>query len=341
MRTHNDHVASISTCYTQGSRKPWQPMWIVDITIQERTSAVVTRYTSVTSPSFADHFDGVSWADGWKQEFIGGALLQKWHPIAGPEEGPWGFAGRCDSGVPRGCCQCPWSRGHCWWGTRPLSEGRLFSGRWMFFFSSSWEAPFGISARVRAMGYMLLITGTISEVGAGGVWTKGAGPARDSWWRYWWPGPSLVWIISLSFVHVARIIADIKAVALLTYNKGKKRWQRNTTKAQSFRMIFWSLEKWGRTAACLKHSAQAKWSCTVLKSHGTVVDSTCLDSQNNFETSRQRESEMSLSLGYNVSCSHCSCQRGTLEKSKRTLGGFRRGAGRCQCRDWGLLHLYC
>lgn len=33
------------------------------------------------------------------------------------EEGPWGFAGRCDSGVPRGCCRCPWSRGHCWWGT--------------------------------------------------------------------------------------------------------------------------------------------------------------------------------------------------------------------------------
>lgn len=58
-------------------------------------------------------------------------------------------------------------------GERPLSEGRLFSGRWVFFFSRSWGAPFGNSARVRAMGYMLLITGTISEVGAGGVWTKG------------------------------------------------------------------------------------------------------------------------------------------------------------------------
>lgn len=37
---------------------------------------------------------------------------------------------------------------------------------------------------------------------------------------------------------------------------------------------------------------------------------------------------MSLSLGYNVSCFHCSCQRGTLEKrSKRTLGGGLGGGG--------------
>lgn len=54
--------------------------------IQEKDSAVVTPVHIRHLPFFADHFDGVSWADGWGlEEFIrAGALLQKWHPIAGP-----------------------------------------------------------------------------------------------------------------------------------------------------------------------------------------------------------------------------------------------------------------
>ena len=54
--------------------------------IQEEDSAVVTPVHIRHLPFFVDHFDGVSWADGWGlEEFIrAGALLQKWHPIAGP-----------------------------------------------------------------------------------------------------------------------------------------------------------------------------------------------------------------------------------------------------------------
>lgn len=63
-----------------------------------------------------------------------------------------------------------------------------------------------------------------------------------------------VWIISLSLlVHVARIIADIKAVALLTYNKGEETVTKGTP--QRHRVLEWFsgvLEKWGRTSCLLK-----------------------------------------------------------------------------------------
>lgn len=54
--------------------------------IQEEDSTVVTPVHIHHLPFFVDHFDGVSWADGWGlEEFIrAGDLLQKWHPIAGP-----------------------------------------------------------------------------------------------------------------------------------------------------------------------------------------------------------------------------------------------------------------
>lgn len=52
--------------------------------IQEEDSTVVTPIHIHHLSFFVDHFDGVSWADGWGlEEFIrAGDLLQKWHPIA-------------------------------------------------------------------------------------------------------------------------------------------------------------------------------------------------------------------------------------------------------------------
>lgn len=54
--------------------------------IQEEDSAVVTPIHIHHLPFFVDHFDGVSWADGWGlEEFIrAGDLLQKRHSIADP-----------------------------------------------------------------------------------------------------------------------------------------------------------------------------------------------------------------------------------------------------------------
>lgn len=54
--------------------------------IQEEDSTVVTPIHIHHLPFFVDHFDRVSWTDGWGlEEFIrAGDLLQKRHPIAGP-----------------------------------------------------------------------------------------------------------------------------------------------------------------------------------------------------------------------------------------------------------------
>ncbi|RLV91362.1 hypothetical protein DV515_00014174 [Chloebia gouldiae] len=56
-------------------------------------------------------------------------------------------------------------------GERPLSDERLLSLRWPWLFSAS--GPLGTSARGSGSGYRLLMTGTISAVGAGGVCTSG------------------------------------------------------------------------------------------------------------------------------------------------------------------------
>lgn len=160
---------------------------------------------------------------GGLRSSLGGGPPSEVASHCGPEEGPWGFAGRCDSGVPRSCCQCPWSRGHCWWGTDLFQKaGSSLAGGCSSFpaHRSCWHL-----AQVRAMGYMLLITGTISEVGSRWCLDQGgagfgeiADGVIDGLVHH-----SGLDHLALLLVHVARIIADIKAVALLTYNKGKKR----------------------------------------------------------------------------------------------------------------------
>lgn len=54
--------------------------------IQKEDSTMVTPIHIHNLPFFVDHFDGVSWADGWGlEEFIrAGDLLQKRHSIADP-----------------------------------------------------------------------------------------------------------------------------------------------------------------------------------------------------------------------------------------------------------------
>lgn len=54
--------------------------------IQKEDSTVVTAIHVHHLPFVVDHFDGVSWADGWGlEEFISaGYLFQQWDPIAGP-----------------------------------------------------------------------------------------------------------------------------------------------------------------------------------------------------------------------------------------------------------------
>lgn len=87
----------------------------------------------------------------------------------------------------------------------------------------------------------------------------------------------------------------------------------------------------GRTSCLLKSTQPRRNGPAVLKSHGTVVDSTCLDSQNNWKPAGKRVRDVTK---FRLQCELFPAHvRGTLEKeAKRAFGrGFRR-AGRCQCQ---------
>lgn len=213
--------------------------------IQEEDATVVTAVHVHHLPFFVDHFDGVPRADGrGLEEFIrAGDLLQKRHPIAGPGRdhvillvdvilallvvavSVRGVVATVVGG------EASFRRQVLLWQVDVLLFQVL--GGTVRHLSSG--EGYGIHAadngdHLRGGSRWCL------DQGAQGFSTEIADGVIDGLVHH----PGLNHLV-LFLVHVAGVIADVKAVALLTWNKGKGRVTGGTTHRQRVRkIIFWS-----------------------------------------------------------------------------------------------------